>query len=102
VASRTKVADDTIETLATNLVISGEAIEEASRRGLLAFTSRRNFPSWRFGDARNGCFRRLDGEPFRIKGESVKDDECRVCFHRNLQLCERTQRSRFPGGKRVR
>jgi len=72
VASHTKVADNTIETLATNLVISGEAIREAYRRELLTFTTHRGLPCWRFGDARNGCFRRLDGEPFRINGESVK------------------------------
>src|SRR5262249_52944886 len=31
-----------------------------------------------------------------------KDDECGIWFHLNFELCERTQRSRFPGGKWLR
>ena len=57
--------------LATLLAISPQAIDEAMRRGLLSFVKHRNSPCWRFGDSRNGSFRRIDGAPFRIKG-SVK------------------------------
>src|SRR5512132_690270 len=58
--------------LATQLLISPEAIDEAMQRGLLTFLRHRNALSWRFGDARNGCLRRLDGHPFKINGERVK------------------------------
>jgi hypothetical protein len=58
--------------LATRLPISSEAIEEAKRRGLLSFTRHRNAACWRFGDAANGCLRRIDGQPFKIGRESVK------------------------------
>ena len=61
-------ADD----LAAQLAISPQAIEEAIRRKLLSFVKRRNSRCWRFGDSRNGSFRRIDGEPFRIRGECVK------------------------------
>src|SRR5437867_4878981 len=55
--------------LATCLRISLDAINEAMRRGLLSFLRHRNTLCWRFGDARNGCLRRLDGQPFKINGE---------------------------------
>ena len=58
--------------LATRLAISPQAIEEATRRGLLSFVQHRNSRCWRFGDSRNGSFRRIDGEPFRINGDCVK------------------------------
>jgi 5S rRNA maturation endonuclease (ribonuclease M5) len=58
--------------LATQLLISPEAINEAMQRGLLTFMRHRNAACWRFGDARNGCLRRLDGHPFKINGERVK------------------------------
>jgi hypothetical protein len=58
--------------LATQLLISPEAIYEAMQRGLLTFMRHRNAACWRFGDARNGCLRRLDGHPFKINGERVK------------------------------
>src|SRR6266542_461341 len=31
-----------------------------------------NAACWRFGDARSGCLRRLDAQPFKIKGKRVK------------------------------
>jgi hypothetical protein len=58
--------------LATRLAICPQAIEEAIRRGLLSFVKHRNSRCWRFGDARNGSFRRIDGDPFRINGDCVK------------------------------
>jgi hypothetical protein len=58
--------------LATQLLISPAAIDEAMQRGLLTFLRHRNALCWRFGDARNGCLRRLDGHPFKITGERVK------------------------------
>jgi hypothetical protein len=58
--------------LATQLLISPEAIDEAMQRGLLTFLRHRNALCWRFGDSRNGCLRRLDGHPFKINGECVK------------------------------
>ena len=58
--------------LATQLLISPEAIDEAARRGLLNFLRHRNAACWRFGDAANGCLRRIDGKPFKIRGERVK------------------------------
>jgi hypothetical protein len=63
-----KLADE----LAAQLAISPQAIEEAIRRGLLSFVKHRSSRCWRFGDSRNGSFRRMDGAPFRIKGECVK------------------------------
>ena len=54
------------------LAISPQAIEEAIRRGLLSFVKHRNLSCWRFGDSRNGSFRRIDGEPFRINDDCVK------------------------------
>ena len=64
--------DNLVEALATQLLISPQAIEEAIRRGLLSFVQHRNSHCWRFGDSRNGSFRRLDGAPFRIKGQYAK------------------------------
>ena len=53
--------DNLADELATRLVISPQAIEEAIRRGLLSFVKHRNSHCWRFGDSRNGSFRRIDG-----------------------------------------
>src|SRR5262245_47088300 len=39
---------------------------------MLRFARRRHLDCWRFGDDRNGSFRRLDGHPFEIRGELVK------------------------------
>ena len=64
--------DNSANELATQLVISPQAIEEAIRRGLLRFVKHRNSHCWRFGDSRNGSVRRIDGAPFRIKGQYAK------------------------------
>ena len=66
------VSGDAASELAVCLAISPQAIEEAIRRGLLSFVKHRNSRCWRFGDSRNGSFRRVDGEPFRINGDYVK------------------------------
>jgi hypothetical protein len=58
--------------LATQLMISPRAISEALRRGLVSFEKHRGVACWRFGDTRNGCLRRLDGQPFDINGLCVK------------------------------
>jgi hypothetical protein len=58
--------------LAARLMISPHAISEAVRRGLVTFEERRGVACWRFGDAHNGCWRRLDGHALEIKGERVK------------------------------
>src|SRR5262249_31727984 len=58
--------------LAVQLEISRQAIEEAIRRKLLTFDKHRNSRCWRFGDNGNGCFRRVDGKPFKICGKPVK------------------------------
>jgi len=58
--------------LAAHLMISPHAISEAVRRGLLRFEKHRGAACWRFGDTRNGCLRRLDGQPFNINGRRVK------------------------------
>jgi 5S rRNA maturation endonuclease (ribonuclease M5) len=58
--------------LATQLLISPEVIDEAMQRGVLTFMRHRKAACWRFGDARNGCLRRLDGHPFKINGQCVK------------------------------
>jgi hypothetical protein len=58
--------------LAKQLMISPQAISEAIRRGLVSFKKYRGVRCWRFGDQRNGCLRRLDGQPFQINGERVK------------------------------
>jgi hypothetical protein len=66
------LGDNPADELAVQLAISPQAIEEAIRRGLLTFVKHRNSHCWRFGDWRNGSFRRIDGAPFCIKGEYVK------------------------------
>jgi len=58
--------------LAVALVINRTAIEEAIHRDLLTFKKHRGVACWRFGDTRNGCLRRLDGQPFAINGERPK------------------------------
>src|SRR5260370_39398933 len=58
--------------LAAQLMISPHAICEAVRRGLVTFKKHRGVACWRFGDTRNGCLRRLDGQPFDINGQRVK------------------------------
>jgi hypothetical protein len=58
--------------LVVQLMISSDAISEAVRRGLVSFKNHRGVPCWRFGDTRNGCLRRLDGQPFDINGQCVK------------------------------
>ena len=58
--------------LAAQLMISPNAIKEAVRRSLLIFKKYRDVACWRFGDMRNGCLRRLNGQPFKIKGQRVK------------------------------
>src|SRR5438045_3946090 len=57
-------AENPANELATQLLISPEAINDAMQRGLLTFMRHRDAACWRFGDARNGCLRRLDGHPF--------------------------------------
>jgi hypothetical protein len=64
--------DNSADELAAQLMISPQAVEEAIRRGLLRFVIHRNSCCWRFGDARNGCLRRLDGQPLDINGQCVK------------------------------
>jgi hypothetical protein len=66
------LSDRSAEELAAQLTISPRAIDEAVRRGLLRFEKHRGVASWRFGDMRNGCLRRLDGQPFDINGQRVK------------------------------
>jgi hypothetical protein len=63
---------DSADELAARLSLSPKAISEAVRRGLVSFRKHRGIACWRFGDARNGCLRRLDGQPFQINGERVK------------------------------
>jgi hypothetical protein len=58
--------------LAAQLMISPNAISEAVRRGLVSFQKHRGVACWRFGDTRNGCLRRLDGQPLEIKGQRAK------------------------------
>jgi hypothetical protein len=70
--TRVKLRDQRANELATRLAISPEAVEEGIRRELLSFVNHRGCLSWRFGDSRNGSLRRLDGEPFCIKGEFAK------------------------------
>jgi hypothetical protein len=68
-----KLGDDALANkLAADLAISPQAIEEAIGRGLLSFVKHRNSRSWRYGDSRNGSFRRINGESFCINGQSVK------------------------------
>lgn len=74
--------------LAGKLRLSVNAIREAQERGLLTFTKHRDLPCWRFGDDRNGCFRRLDCEPFIIGKTIVKAaSECSgEAWHRLIGL----------------
>jgi hypothetical protein len=58
--------------LAAQLIISPPAVSEAIRRGFVSFKKHRGVTCWRFGDTRNGCFRRLDGLSFKINGQRVK------------------------------
>ena len=58
--------------LVAQLLVSRDAIDEAMRRGLLRFKPHREVKCWRFGDARNGSCRRLDGKSFRIRAQDVK------------------------------
>jgi hypothetical protein len=60
------------DALAAQLGISPKAISEAIGRGFVTFKKHRRVPCWRFGDTRNGSFRRLDGKPFQINKECVK------------------------------
>jgi len=64
--------DNFADELAVQLMISPQAISEAVRRGLVSFKKYRGARCWRFGDERNGCLRRLDGQPFQINGKRVK------------------------------
>ena len=81
---------DSAGELAVQLRISRKAVREAMRRGFVTFKKHRRVPSWRFGDKRNACFRRLDGEPFHINGERVKAEaETRGdAWHRLIGLDE--------------
>src|SRR4029077_17510950 len=63
-----KLADE----LAAQLMISPGATSAGVRRGLLSFEKHRGVTCWRFGDTRNGCFRRLDGRTYDINGQCVK------------------------------
>lgn len=70
--SRPPAVENLASDLATGLAISPDAITEAIQRGLVSFKNHRGARCWRFGDARNGCLRRLDGQPFTINGQRVK------------------------------
>ena len=74
--------------LAAQLQISANAISEAILRGLLTFKRHRKVRCWRFGDAVNGCLRRIDGQPFKIHGECVKavDETKGQAWHRLIGL----------------
>ncbi len=52
--------------------VSIEAVTEAHKRRLLTFPVYRGELCWRFGDGRNGCFRRLDGQPFKVGNAHAK------------------------------
>ena len=64
--------ENSADELAARLTLSPQAISEAVRRGLVSFKKYRGVPCWRFGDQRNGCLRRLDGQPFHINRQRVK------------------------------
>lgn len=70
--SRLSAVESPATDLARRLVISPDAISEAIQRGLVTFKRHRGVDCWRFGDAHNGCVRRLDGQPFAINGQRVK------------------------------
>jgi hypothetical protein len=88
--------DDSVIDLAACLALDPQAIEEAIRRGLLSFVKHRKCRSWRFGDSRNASFRRVDGEPFRISGESVKAEAetCGESWHHLIGLDDVIQKDR--------
>jgi hypothetical protein len=67
-----KLNGNSADHLASQLMISPHAVNEAVRRGLISFKKRRGVACWRFGDNHNGCVRRLDGQPFEIKRKPVK------------------------------
>src|SRR5437764_2150651 len=67
-----KLDENSADELAAQLMISPHAVSEAVRRGLVSFGRHRGVACWRFGDTRNGCLRRLDGQPFEINGQRVK------------------------------
>jgi hypothetical protein len=67
-----RLDENSADELAAQLMISPHAIKESARRGLLIFKKHRGVVCWRFGDASNGCLRRLDGQPFAINGQCVK------------------------------
>ena len=67
-----RLDDNSANELATQLMISPHAISEAVRRRLVSFEKHRGVACWRFCDTRNGCLRRLDGQPFEINGQCVK------------------------------
>jgi hypothetical protein len=64
--------ENSADELAAQLMISPHAISEALRRGLVSFEKHRGVACWRFGDTRNACLRRLDGQPLDINGQRVK------------------------------
>jgi len=76
--------------LAAQLMLSPQAVIEAEQRGLVSFKKHRRVACWWFGDTRNGCWRRLDGLPFEIKGHHVKAEaETRGdAWHRLIGLDE--------------
>jgi len=63
---------DSADELAAQLRISPKAVSEAIQRGFVSFRKHRRVACWWFGDTQNGCWRRLDGLPFEIKGQRVK------------------------------
>jgi hypothetical protein len=93
---------DSANELATHLAIDPQAIEEAIRRGLFSLVNHRKDLCWRFGDSRNGSFRRVDGEPFCINGRAVKAvaETCGESWHRLFDLTridyEDFEQSSFP------
>ena len=83
-----KLNGNSADQLAAQLMISRHAIEEATRRNLLSFVKHRSSRCWRFGDVANGCFRRIDGQPFKIRGELVKAEAetSGKCWHQLIGL----------------
>jgi hypothetical protein len=80
--------ENSADELAAQLMISPHAVSEAVRRGLVRFEKHRGVACWRFGDTRNGCWRRLDGRQFKINGQRVKAEaETRgYAWHRLIGL----------------
>ncbi len=85
-----------IQSLAGNLGVAPTSLLEAKRRGLLSFVQHRGEPSWFYGDEGNGCFRRIDGKPFRISKSPVKaESKTRgEDWHRLIGLDEAIQAGR--------